>query len=70
MPGNPSGYTGSRAGSTWERSRVSGLAHILAVSGLHIGIVMGWVFFTVRLLLAAVAPLGENDDERSGQSGG
>jgi competence protein ComEC len=31
----------------------SGLAHLLAVAGLHIGIVMGLVFFATRLGLAA-----------------
>jgi competence protein ComEC len=31
----------------------SGLAHLLAVAGLHIGIVMGLVFFLVRFVLAA-----------------
>ena len=33
--------------------RDSGLAHLLAVAGLHIGIVMGLVFGTTRLVLAA-----------------
>jgi competence protein ComEC len=33
--------------------RDSGLAHLLAIAGLHIGIVMGLVFGLVRLLLAA-----------------
>ena len=33
--------------------RDSGLAHLLAVAGLHIGIVMGLVFGTTRLALAA-----------------
>lgn len=32
--------------------RDSGLAHLLSVSGLHIGIVMGASFFVVRLLIA------------------
>jgi len=34
--------------------RDSGLAHLLSVSGLHMAIVMGVVFATMRLLLAAV----------------
>jgi competence protein ComEC len=33
--------------------RASGLAHLLAVAGLHIGIVMGWVLLFSRLALAA-----------------
>ncbi len=32
--------------------RESGLAHLLAISGLHIGLVAGLVFFAVRALLA------------------
>lgn len=37
--------------------RASGLAHLLAISGLHLGLVAGLIFFTVRAALAAVAPL-------------
>ena len=37
--------------------RDSGLAHLLAISGLHIGLVAGLVFFVVRLLLAAIEPV-------------
>jgi predicted membrane metal-binding protein len=33
--------------------RASGLAHLLAVAGLHIGIVMGWVLAFTRIALAA-----------------
>jgi competence protein ComEC len=36
-----------------EAFQDSGLAHLLAVAGLHIGIVMGLVFFATRLALAA-----------------
>ncbi len=36
-----------------EAFRGSGLAHLLAVAGLHIGIVMGLVFGAVRIVLAA-----------------
>ncbi|MEN5114505.1 ComEC/Rec2 family competence protein [Brevundimonas diminuta] len=44
---------------TWIQSpdldamRDSGLAHILSISGLHMAVVGGFVFFTVRLLVAA-----------------
>ncbi|MCH8184454.1 MAG: ComEC/Rec2 family competence protein, partial [Proteobacteria bacterium] len=37
--------------------RDSGLAHLLAISGLHIGLVAGLFFFFVRGLLAAVEPV-------------
>ena len=37
--------------------RASGLAHILSISGLHMAIVGGFAFFSVRLLIAAVPPL-------------
>ena len=33
--------------------RASGLAHLLAVAGLHIGIVMGWTLVFARLIFAA-----------------
>ena len=37
--------------------RDSGLAHLLAISGLHIGLVAGILFFVVRFLLAAIPPV-------------
>ena len=37
--------------------RNSGLAHLLSISGLHIALVAGLVFFAVRALLALVEPL-------------
>jgi competence protein ComEC len=37
--------------------RDSGLAHLLAISGLHIGLVAGLLFFAVRLGLAFVEPV-------------
>ena len=37
---------------TMQAMRVSGLVHILSVSGLHIGLAAGIVFFTLRALLA------------------
>ena len=35
-----------------EAMRESGLAHMLAISGLHVGLFFGFVFFTTRFLLA------------------
>lgn len=37
--------------------RASGLAHLLSISGLHISLVAGTIFFVVRAALAAVPPL-------------
>lgn len=37
--------------------RDSGLAHLLAISGLHIGLVAGLLFFAVRLGLALIEPV-------------
>jgi competence protein ComEC len=37
-----------------EAMRVSGLAHMLSISGLHVVLVAGGVFFAVRLLLVAL----------------
>ena len=37
-----------------QNIRDSGLAHLLAISGLHIGLVAGIVMFTVRALLALI----------------
>jgi len=37
--------------------RASGLAHLLAISGLHIGLIAGIIFVIVRMGLAAIEPL-------------
>lgn len=46
---------GDRSGVTEADSaalRASGLAHLLAISGLHLGLAAGVIFFAIRLLLA------------------
>ena len=51
---------GVRAGidqATWRAMQVSGLAHILSVSGLHMVLVAGSVFAICRWLLALIPPL-------------
>ncbi|MFU8776905.1 MAG: ComEC/Rec2 family competence protein, partial [Roseovarius sp.] len=53
--------TGDRAGlslATLEAMRVSNLAHLLAISGLHMGLLAGFVFAAFRLGFAAVPRLG------------
>ena len=47
------GSTSSVPQADKQAFRDSGLAHLLAIAGLHIGIVMGLVFGAVRLALAA-----------------
>jgi competence protein ComEC len=49
------GLTGERGAipeDTMEAMRVAGLAHLLAISGLHIGLVTGILFFGFRAILA------------------
>lgn len=42
---------------THEIVRAAGLAHLLAISGLHIGLVSAIAFFSLRSLLAFIPPL-------------
>ncbi|MEI4232545.1 ComEC/Rec2 family competence protein [Roseovarius sp. D22-M7] len=52
---------GDRSGmdqQTLEVLRTTNLAHLLAISGLHMGLLVGFVFSAFRLILAAVPPLG------------
>ncbi len=52
--------TGLRGGidaGVQEDMRIAGLAHILAISGLHMGLVSGILFFAVRAFLALIPPL-------------
>ena len=61
--------TGIRGGIPSEdlkAMRDSGLAHLLAISGLHIGLVAGVVFGAVRLLVALCPPLTLRVDGKRG----
>lgn len=51
------GQRGLVSTDAMDNFRASGLAHLLAISGLHVGLVAGIVFFAVRAILALVAPL-------------
>jgi competence protein ComEC len=51
------GETGPIAIPAQNELRNSGLAHMLSISGLHLSIVAGIVFFNVRLLLTLYPPL-------------
>lgn len=46
------GDRGAIADDVLDAMRDAGLAHLLAISGLHLGLVAGLVFFAVRALLA------------------
>ncbi len=43
--------------SDWQAMRAAGLAHMLSISGLHISLVAGIIFFCTRFLMAAIPPL-------------
>ena len=52
--------TGDRSGmspQTIETLRDSNLAHLLAISGLHMGLLTGFVFAALRTVLAAIPPV-------------
>ncbi len=54
------GLTGERGAipkPVVDAMRDSGLAHLLAISGLHMGLVAGLLFFGVRAILALMPPL-------------
>lgn len=52
---------GDRSGMdrpTLDVLRTTNLAHLLAISGLHMGLLVGFVFAAIRLILAAVPTIG------------
>ncbi len=65
LPGEPGGFvaailTGDRSGvgtATTEALRASNLAHLLAISGLHMGLLTGLVYGGLRGTLALVPPV-------------
>jgi len=59
--------TGDRSGvdeADAEALRVSGLGHILAISGLHMALFAGGVYFAVRYALDAIEPVARAHDPR------
>jgi competence protein ComEC len=65
IPGEPGGFvaailTGDRSGiarETTDALRGSNLAHLLAISGLHMGLLTGFVFAALRYGIALIPPL-------------
>jgi len=45
-----------------EAMRIAGLAHLLAISGLHVGLVTAAAFFLVRAVLAAIPAVARRRD--------
>jgi len=66
LPGEPGAFataimTGDRSAmgqETLHALRVTNLAHLLAISGLHMGLLAGFVFATLRYLFAAIPAIG------------
>jgi hypothetical protein len=69
--------TGDRSGldaETVENMRVANIAHLLAISGLHMGLLTGFVYGALRLALAlipalALQPSRSANGRRRGRSG-
>jgi competence protein ComEC len=65
LPGDPGGFaaaitTGDRSAISQDALddlRASNLAHLLAISGLHMGLMSGVVFASLRIALALIPPL-------------
>jgi competence protein ComEC len=65
IPGQPGAFaaavlTGDRSGldaDTVENMRVANIAHLLAISGLHMGLLTGFVYGALRLALALIPAL-------------
>ncbi len=51
------GQRGAVDANVLETIRAAGLAHLLAISGLHLGLVAAILFFTARAALAAIEPV-------------
>ncbi|MEM7168925.1 MAG: ComEC/Rec2 family competence protein [Pseudomonadota bacterium] len=51
------GERGAISEKVIEDMRAAGLAHLLAISGLHMGLIGGLIFFLLRFLLACVPPV-------------
>jgi competence protein ComEC len=51
------GLRGALPDQIWDEWAIAGIAHLLSISGLHLALVAGTLFFTVRIALALVPPL-------------
>ncbi|MEM8951084.1 MAG: ComEC/Rec2 family competence protein [Pseudomonadota bacterium] len=51
------GLRGAIPDYVWHDMQAAGMAHLLAISGLHLGLVAGTVFFAARIIMALIPPL-------------
>jgi competence protein ComEC len=51
------GLRGALPDQIWDEWAVAGIAHLLSISGLHLALVAGTLFFAVRIALALAPPL-------------
>ncbi|WP_298912622.1 ComEC/Rec2 family competence protein [uncultured Roseobacter sp.] len=78
LPGDVGGFavavtTGARSAISQEALgdlRASNLAHLLAISGLHMGLLTGFVFALLRLIIALIPPFALRVPARKLAAGG
>ena len=51
------GLRGALPDHIWDEWAVAGIIHLLSISGLHLALVAGTLFFAVRIALALAPPL-------------
>ncbi|MGI9511208.1 MAG: ComEC/Rec2 family competence protein, partial [Geminicoccaceae bacterium] len=51
------GLRGAIPDHVWHDMQAAGMAHLLAISGLHLGLVAGTMFFAARIIMALIPPL-------------
>ena len=51
------GLRGALPDQIWDQWAIAGIAHLLAISGLHLALVAGTLFFAARIALALAPPL-------------
>ncbi|MGH8721423.1 MAG: ComEC/Rec2 family competence protein, partial [Burkholderiales bacterium] len=51
------GLRGALPDEIWDQWAIAGIAHLLSISGLHLALVAGTLFFSARIALALAPPL-------------
>ena len=64
------GLRGALPDQIWDQWAIAGIAHLLSISGLHLALVAGTLFFVVRVALALAPPLALRlSDQEAGSPG-